>query len=70
MIGFPQPVGTDWREWAGAVARFFNNRPATAQPVLLPTKRPGDSAAIDGLLVFNAATGKVQVSVGGAWTDV
>lgn len=76
----PQPPSklTGLVQWASQVTAYLtrqasaNTKPVEAQIVQLRHKLPGDGAKAtkDGILMWDAATGQVVVSVGGAWKTI
>lgn len=65
MIGAPKPAGDNWKAWAERLVSFMsknNNK--------LGYITSGDSAAEDGILMWDRANACPVVSKNGAWVKV
>lgn len=58
----PAPLGPDWKSWAEGLVRYLDRFSS-----FLRYKLAEDSAAEDGVLLWDPSTNEVVVSTGGAF---
>lgn len=61
----PPPVGPDWKVWARQLSAFLSR-----SLVRLQFKTQGDTAAEDGVMLWDGGSGYPVVSKGGVWRQI